>query len=70
MDLLADGAPPRQAVFAVPLPELRDGDYVLSWRVSGAGGDGAGAAIDFIVVGFHDHSEHDHSEHDHSDHPH
>ena len=70
VDLLADGAPPRQAAFAVPLPELRDGDYVLSWRVSGAGGDGAGAAIDFIVVGFHDHSEHDHSEHDHSDHPH
>ena len=65
MDLLASGAPPRQAAFAIPLPELRDGDYVLSWRVSGSGDDVAGEDIDFIVVGFHDHSEHDHSDHSH-----
>jgi methionine-rich copper-binding protein CopC len=65
MDLLDSGAPPRQAVFAIPLPELRDGDYVLSWRISETDGDVAGEDIDFIVVGFHDHSEHDHSDHEH-----
>ena len=65
IDLLDSGAPPPQAVFAIPLPELRDGDYVLSWRISGTGGDGASEDIDFIVVGFHDHSEHDHSDHEH-----
>lgn len=64
IDLLESGLPP-QAVFAIPLPELRDGDYMLSWRISGTGGDGAGEDIDFIVVGFHDHSEHDHSDHEH-----
>lgn len=65
IDLLESGLPPPQAVFAIPLPELRDGDYMLSWRISGTGGDGAGEDIDFIVVGFHDHSEHDHSDHEH-----
>ncbi len=65
IDLLDSGAPPPQAVFALPLPELRDGDYVLSWRISGTDGDVASEDIDFIVVGFHDHSEHDHSDHEH-----
>ena len=62
VDLLESGTPPRQAAFAIPLPELRDGDYVLAWRIAGAA---ASEAIDFIVVGFHDHSEHDHSDHPH-----
>ncbi len=64
-DLLDPAPPPRQAAFAIPLPELRDGDYVLTWRVSGNGDDAASGEIDFIVVGFHDHSEHDHSDHPH-----
>ncbi len=62
-DLLASGIPPRQASFAISLPELRNGDYVLLWRISGGRDDAASEEIDFIVVGFHDHSEHDHSEH-------
>ena len=64
-DLLDPAPPPRQAAFAIPLPELRDGDYVLTWRVSGNGDDAPSGEIDFIVVGFHDHSEHDHSDHPH-----
>ncbi len=65
IDLLEAETPPPQAVFAIPLPELRDGDYVLSWRISGSEGNEASEDIDFIVVGFHDHSEHDHSDHEH-----
>lgn len=51
--------------FAVPLPELRDGDYVLSWRITVPGDRVRNGQVDFIVVGYHDHSEHDHSDHVH-----
>lgn len=51
--------------FAIPLPELRDGDYVLSWRITMPGGGVRNGQVDFVVVGYHDHSEHDHSDHFH-----
>ena len=51
--------------FAVPLPELRDGEYVLSWRITIPGDRVRNGQLDFIVVGYHDHSEHDHSDHFH-----
>ena len=54
-----------RATFAIPLPELRDGDYVLSWRMTVPGDRATHARVDFIVVGYHDHSEHDHSDHFH-----
>lgn len=54
-----------RATFAIPLPELRDGDYVLSWRMTVPGDHATHARVDFIVVGYHDHSEHDHSDHFH-----
>lgn len=54
-----------QPTFAIPLPELRDGDYVLSWRITIPEDSVRHGQVDFIVVGYHDHSEHDHSDHDH-----
>lgn len=51
--------------FAIPLPELRDGDYVISWRITIPGDRVRNGQVDFIVVGYHDHSEHDHSDHFH-----
>ncbi|MCY3702135.1 MAG: copper resistance protein CopC [Rhodospirillales bacterium] len=54
-----------RATFAIPLPELRDGDYVLNWRITVPGDRVTHARVDFIVVGYHDHSEHDHSDHSH-----
>ena len=55
----------KRTTFAIPLPELRDGDYVLSWRTAVPGDRVTNTQVDFIVVGYHDHSEHDHSDHIH-----
>ena len=68
LDLPVSAPSTKRSQFFIPLPELRDGDYVVSWRVSGADDQVASGHIDFVVVvGYHDHAEHDHSDHDHSD---
>lgn len=67
LDLPVAAPSTRQSQFVIPLPQLRDGDYVISWRGSGAENGVASGHVDFVVVvGHHDHSEHDHSDHDHS----
>ena len=65
LELTVPSPTTERTTFAIPLPELRDGDYVLSWRIAVPGDRVTNAQVDFIVVGYHDHSEHDHSDHIH-----
>ena len=65
LELTVPSPTTERTTFAIPLPELRDGDYVLSWRTTVPGDRVTKAQVDFIVVGYHDHSEHDHSDHIH-----
>ena len=65
LELTVPSPTTERTTFAIPLPELRDGDYVLSWRTAVPGDRVTNAQVDFIVVGYHDHSEHDHSDHTH-----
>ncbi len=65
LELTVPSPTTKRTTFAIPLPELRDGDYVLSWRTAVPGDRVTNTQVDFIVVGYHDHSEHDHSDHIH-----
>ncbi len=49
-----------RSAFSVSLPELHDGDYVLSWQATDEAGTVIRDLVDFVVIGYHDHSDHTH----------